>query len=1208
MKVKDLIQFEEIKRVIDIDLDLRTADGSRELIEKYIITTDLRGHLKDIAENLSKPKHDSYQIIGNYGSGKSHLLGFLAALVDNPELVQHIHDEEIRAVFTNYLQRRFAVVQFELQPSRLSLMDFFYDRVEAKLTEKYGITIPPIDPGQIIDHKEKIREILNTIKSHDPQMGLIVVVDEISDFLKQKESVEMKNRDTQFMRVLGQASNAMDFIFIGSMQENIFRSNEFVEESESFGRTSQRFKIITISKEDIKNVLAKRALRKDYSQVEDLKDLLGEYGQQIPQVQNKLNQFIDLYPVHPYILDIFSQLPYFATRGVIEFTVEQVKEILNEDFPQFITFEKIYDKIVSNHNVKTLDEVSPVINAVETLFSKIDLLRENMRDDATRLVKALAVLKLYGKTLNNGANPEELATELMIITDKFSNTDRIKLVLTKLREVTDGQFISKTENDYYYIDLDHGVDYDVVIERKSENLFDGAEDEELLKILKHHFELYADNDHERVFADYSNWKDKKSFRVGSFVYDDGSSNVRKGEGDFNFVFVSPYKEKSAIGSATDTAVLKLEYDEILDGLLKKIAAITSLKRSSSYPKNILEKKQKEYVGQAEKRLLKLLLTTYIKISGDYVKVDHLLAQESDNLAEYFYEVKASLFSKVFTSKYSEYPTLLNRLSPDNVVGEVERTLKEIFRGGEEIQVSNSQNLLTALELLDSKNYLDTKPSHFAKIILQDLKEQEGKNVKVEAIVERLAQKPFGLDAELVYLVLIVLTYNGEINMKKRGGGTITASELGQFFASGLNKFNEVPYVTLETEFPVEQVIELFKILELPFGAVRQQSERPEAVRIFRNKVLELQEQIRKVDERLNRLRTRPNEFLDLNSLILKREGLNNIPMDKFLKVKTVPDFRSVVLDEFEIERLQIGLKFLTNISDFLEDFESTIYQAYTYVVGSLKFIKDHSKFFAESDVEELEEQAHECSKIMNDFSILLSYDERRILRGKMEQYQRKYSDFYYRQHRQSVGQDVNWDKLDEIKANTELRRLNYLKNVRGINTRELNRLVMVINKLEHVRCDRLSIDHLQDNFQCPFCSFPKYDEEELVDINHTLDEIWNQIYDIRDEWQKQIINEIENYQDNIGLLASAEQEIVKGIVTEQRLPEVLDQKVITALNNLFSELEEVEISATDIAKIIFAEHGVLDYTMFVQKLEQIRDWVLQQGDRENIRIKLKERE
>ena len=40
--------------------------------------------------------------------------------------------------------------------------------------------------------------------------------------------------------------------FIGSMQENIFSSNEFVVEAESFGRVSQRFKIVTISKEDIK--------------------------------------------------------------------------------------------------------------------------------------------------------------------------------------------------------------------------------------------------------------------------------------------------------------------------------------------------------------------------------------------------------------------------------------------------------------------------------------------------------------------------------------------------------------------------------------------------------------------------------------------------------------------------------------------------------------------------------------------------------------------------------------------------------------------------------------------------------------------------------------------------------------------------------------------------------------------------------------------
>jgi hypothetical protein len=1207
MKVRDLLQFEEIKKVIDIDSDIRTEKAAATTIKQYIITKDLKEHFREIATDLMKPRHNSFQIIGNYGSGKSHFLAVLAAIIDNPSLVEYLQDEELKEVFKKSLNRRFAVIQFELQPGKHSLSDFFYDRLEVKLKEKYGIEIPSIDTDDVFDHKEKVKEILDIIKSHNPQMGLMVIIDEISDFLKTKPTKELKYADTQFMRVLAQASNAMDFMFMGSMQENIFSSNEFVEEAESFGRTAQRYKIITISKEDIKNVLSKRALKKNISQVEQLKELLEKYGQQIPQVQSRLNQFVDLYPVHPYVIDIFNQLPYFENRGIIEFTTEQVKEILDRDFPEFVTYDKIYDKIASNHNIKTLDEIAPVINAVETLNSKIDLLREGMQEDARKIIKALAVLKFYGRTTNNGANPEELANELLIIDDRITNTDRIKLILSKLREVTDGQFINKTKSDYYYIDLEHDIDYDVVIKRKGDNLHEGAKDEELLKILKKNFDLKADSEYERVFTDYSYWKDKKSFRMGSFIYDDGSGNVCPGEGDFNFVFVSPYQERSKLKSGADTAILNIDYNDPIDELLTNIAAITALKRSSSLPKNVLDRKQKEYISQLEEKLLELLLNSRIENGGNYDSAGQLLAQEPDNLAEYYDEVKPALFNKAFNDKYPEYPALVNRLWPDNIQGEVERAMNDIFTGGERVVVSNSQNLLKSLELLDNDNFLDTSKSKYVKVIMKQLEGNEGKNIKIEDLINILSDKPFGLNEELVYLILIVLTYNGEINMKQRGGRTLTSSDLKQFFSTGLAKFKDVPYVSLETEFPVESIIKLFKILDLPVGLVRQKNDRPKALKEFKNEVIKLQQKIDKVENQLERLKNKPNEYLDITPVLRKREGLDNIPMNRFNLVNTINDFKEVVFDDDELDKLTIGLRFLDNISAFLDDFEEDIYDNYAYVKGSLQLVKENSHFFEDEDISSLEELAEECNKLIDadDLMPLLEYDQRRILKGKLEQYKRKYMAIYYRQHHKKVGDGINWDRLEEIKNDKLLQKLNNLKNVRGITTNKFQRLMLLINRLDELRCTKLKEEHLQETFQCT-CGFPGIDDPEFKDINQTIDDISNKLIDINEEWQVQILSEIGNYHDNIDKLISSEQSIINGILAEQKLPEVIDNQVMTALNNLFSELEEVEVAAEDILNIIFKDHGVLDYNMFEKKLDEIREWVLAQGERENIRIKMKE--
>ena len=64
--------------------------------------------------------------------------------------------------------------------------------------------------------------------------------------------------------------------------------------------------------------------------------------------------------------------------------------------------------------------------------------------------------------------------------------------------------------------------------------------------------------------------------------------------------------------------------------------------------------------------------------------------------------------------------------------------------------------MSSLNLLDDNNYLDTRNSKYANIILDKLKDNKGKNISVNGLVEMLAEPPFGLQKELVYLILFVI--------------------------------------------------------------------------------------------------------------------------------------------------------------------------------------------------------------------------------------------------------------------------------------------------------------------------------------------------------------------------------------------------------------------------------------------------------------------
>ena len=153
-KIKDLLQFEKIREVVDID-----AINKADMVEKYVISPAMENHIVHLLDTLREPQHKAAQVIGGYGSGKSHLLAFLISLLTEPNLRSKVQNENIRKK-AEALDRNFVVVHWELQPNDVSFIDYFYDQVELQLVEKYAIQIQ-IQTTGAVDHKKNINEILD---------------------------------------------------------------------------------------------------------------------------------------------------------------------------------------------------------------------------------------------------------------------------------------------------------------------------------------------------------------------------------------------------------------------------------------------------------------------------------------------------------------------------------------------------------------------------------------------------------------------------------------------------------------------------------------------------------------------------------------------------------------------------------------------------------------------------------------------------------------------------------------------------------------------------------------------------------------------------------------------------------------------------------------------------------------------------------------
>lgn len=167
-------------------------------------------------------------------------------------------------------------------------------------------------------------------------------MDEISDFLAQKESY-LINRDFQFLRVVAQLCQDQDLMIVTSMQEDIYISPKFKDIAAQEARISERFQNIIIHKEAVKQVIARRIVPKTANQRAELEMKLKPFAEKIEELAHHKKEYISLFALTPTLLMLFHELPFFETRSVIQFAQEKLKFALNERFPFFLTFERVYD-------------------------------------------------------------------------------------------------------------------------------------------------------------------------------------------------------------------------------------------------------------------------------------------------------------------------------------------------------------------------------------------------------------------------------------------------------------------------------------------------------------------------------------------------------------------------------------------------------------------------------------------------------------------------------------------------------------------------------------------------------------------------------------------------------------------------------------------------------------------------------------------------
>lgn len=274
MKYGDLVQFDPIESIVQLR-DAGKSEAAKCLVKSYVISDEMAERLTGIVIpqlQFDLPADNKgLLVVGNYGTGKSHLMSVISSLAEDDALLDSIQHPAVREA-SRQIAGRFKVIRTEIGATTMSLRDILVSELEEHLG-RHGVDYIFPDSGSISSHKKAFEDMMERFGKVYPEQGLLLVVDEMLDFLRTRKDQELI-LDLNFLREIGEVCKDLRFRFIAGVQEAIFDSQRFAFVAESIRRVKDRFEQIQIARSDVKFVVAERLLKKTAEQQALIRDHL----------------------------------------------------------------------------------------------------------------------------------------------------------------------------------------------------------------------------------------------------------------------------------------------------------------------------------------------------------------------------------------------------------------------------------------------------------------------------------------------------------------------------------------------------------------------------------------------------------------------------------------------------------------------------------------------------------------------------------------------------------------------------------------------------------------------------------------------------------------------------------------------------------------------------------------------------------------------
>lgn len=867
MNYSDVVQIppplEEVKQV----RDSATLEAARIDVETYVISDRMARQLVDVVlPNLrfdAPGNNKGIFIVGTYGTGKTHLMSVIAATAEFGALRSRLRHADL-ATKLEPASGAFQVIRFDIGASAMSLRDIVCTELTKGLaTRGVVFEFPPID--KVTNTKDSLVEMMAAFEAVHSDQGLLFVLDEMLDYLRGRKDAELI-QDLAFLREVGETCKNTRFRMMGGLQESLFDNPRFAGAADAIRRVKDRFDQVRIAREDVAFVVRERLLPKTSAQKDRIREHLSAFTPLYDGMAERMDDFVDLFPVHPAYLATFEQLTLVEKREVLRTVEAEIRHRASAEIPAtepgIVSIDSYRARLVDDASARMVPEVQEVLDKSEVVRTKIAAAMPEKQyvDTAVRIIDALSVHRLTTDDIHAriGLTADELRDQLCLLPPGLPKQDAVFLrttvetIVNKTLGAVSGQFLSRNEdNGQIYLDVAKDIDYDQLIAQRAESLDDDKLDGAYYLAMEEALGVRDDP----YIAGYRIWKydlpwpAKNSDRTGYLFM--GAPNERstaQPPRDFYLYFLQPYALPKFIDEEVpDEVFLRLEgQDEDFTNQLRRYAGARELARESTADRRPIYEQKAREAHQAMVAWLRTNLPTAMSVTykGEQKSLAEWLAVAPGpraSVRDQLRSVSSHILTEHFEIRFPGYPTFAVEITPENLPDAVRNALTHLADTSRATHAT--RKILGSLGVLGPDDSI-RGDGEFATALADQLLAAGGKVLnRADLLTERdrgmRSWAPWHLEPAWCVVVAAALTHLGKAELSYPSG-RIDALGLDRLAKMPLDDLVEFTHLAPPAALPTDRLAAAAELLGLPPGSVPSTGATASLVSDFGTRATELQ--------------------------------------------------------------------------------------------------------------------------------------------------------------------------------------------------------------------------------------------------------------------------------------------------------------------------------------------------------------------------------